>query len=234
MASAFFYFFLLRWHVGSWRGHICSEISRTANMVENAGGFQCNPWSGPLSFVNFKSFSNKSSFCRIHTNEISWNRRTDWLVCKKAVAIVAGPLVLLLPENDCARPRSLQTLRHCAVYCYTLAGLYCTIPTTCDNNKKVFQLRKEVTALVASFGVHTTIIKACSRRNRLGRAGMSKAAKNSGTGLILTDEGVTNGCTACSGMGFVKCGFPSGRRHVRRVGPSARVKLMDNPSTPGS
>lgn len=70
------------------------------------------------------------------------------------------------------------------------------MPTTCDNNKKVFQLRKEVTALVASFGVHTTIIKACSQRNRLGHrdmgcAGMSKAAKNSGTGLILTeDEGV--------------------------------------------
>ncbi|XDV17461.1 hypothetical protein PO909_023314 [Leuciscus waleckii] len=119
--------------------------------------------------------------------------------------------------------------------------MYCTIPTTCDNNKKVFQLRKEVTALVASFGVHTTIIKACSRRNRLGHrdmgcAGMSKAAKNSGTGLILTeDEGVLHDVhTACSGMGFVKCGLPSGRRHVRRAGPSARVKLMDNPSTPGS
>lgn len=89
------------------------------------------------------------------------------------------------PKNDCAHPRSLHTLRHCAVYCYTLAGLYCTSPTTCDN-KKVFQLRKEVTALVASFGVHTTVIKACSHRNRLGHrdmgcVGMSKAARNSGT-----------------------------------------------------
>ena len=48
-----------------------------------------------------------------------------------------------------------HTLRHCA-HCYTLAGGNAESPTQCEN--KVFQLSKELTALVASFGIHTTII----------------------------------------------------------------------------
>lgn len=114
--------------------------------------------------------------------------KTFDFICKLCLATVnvTTPSALLFPQNDCAHPHPLHTLRHCAVNCYTLAGLYCATPTTSDDNKKVFQLRKEITVLVASFGVHTTVIKACGRRNRSGHrdvgcVGMSKAARNSGT-----------------------------------------------------
>ncbi len=57
-------------------------------------------------------------------------------------------------------------------------------------------------------------------------------------GQILTeDEGVLrDGRVYRDGL-CEKCGFPSGKhalRLVRRVDPSARVNLMDNPSSPGS